>query len=128
VIILDTHIWLWWLNKAPQISKNQLEKIEQSIEVGVSAISLFEVSWLATHNRIELNCPKDEWFDKALIGSNIQLMPITPAIASRAAELPEHHKDPQDRLIISTAIINDALLLSSDSKFKLYTELDGKLI
>ncbi len=128
MIVLDTHIWLWWISQNPKLKTIWLEHIEQANQVGVSAISLFEVSWLDRHNRIQLPCPRNEWFDKALVGSDIQLIPITPEIASQAVELPEHHSDPQDRIIIATALIHNALLLSADSKFKLYTELEDKLI
>jgi PIN domain nuclease of toxin-antitoxin system len=128
VIILDTHIWLWWINRNETINKKQLEQIENASEVGVSAISLFEVSWLERHNRIKLPCPKKEWFEKALTGSNIELMPITSEIACLATDLTEHHSDPQDRIIIATSIIHDTLLISSDGKFKFYEELEGRLI
>lgn len=128
MIILDTHIWLWWFNETKKLNTSQLKSIEQAEQVGVSAISLFEVSWLDNHNRIELPCSRNEWFEKALSGSDIQLMPLTQDIASLAVDLTEHHSDPQDRIIIATALIHEALLLSSDGKFKLYTELSGKLI
>jgi PIN domain nuclease of toxin-antitoxin system len=68
VIVLDTHIWLWWVNQD------------------------------------------------------------SGAIASRAVDLPEHHRDPQDRIIIATALVHGALLLSSDAKFTLYEELGGQLL
>jgi len=68
------------------------------------------------------------WFTKALSGSGIQLVPISPEITDRAVSLYEHHSDPQDRIIIATVLIHNALLLSADGKFKLYTELSGKLI
>ena len=128
MIILDTHIWLWWFSENSKLTNVQIDKIITSEQVGVSAISLFEVSWLSNRKRIELPCPTKEWFEKALTESNIDLVPITPEIANLAAELPEHHSDPQDRLIIATAVVHDAFLLSADGKFKLYSELDGKLI
>jgi PIN domain nuclease of toxin-antitoxin system len=105
-----------------------MECIEQSDQVGVSAISLFEVSWLEQHKRIELPCSRLEWFDMALAGSQIQLIPISPEVASQAVELPEHHSDPQDRIIIATALTYDAFLLSADGKFKLYKDIEKKLI
>ncbi len=126
--VLDTHIWLWWINQTSKLKTTWLKHIEQSEQVGVSAISLFEVAWLNRHNRIELPCPRNEWFDKALVGSDIQLIPVTPEIAGQAVDLQEHHSDPQDRIIIATAIIHNALLLSADGKFKFYTELGDKLI
>jgi PIN domain nuclease of toxin-antitoxin system len=129
VIILDTHVWLWWVNQDLNLLKpTWLEHIEQAEQVGVSAISLFEVAWLEQHNRIQLPCDRLTWFTKALSGSDIQLFPISPEIADQAVSLYEHHSDPQDRIIIATALIHNALLLSADGKFKLYTELSGKLI
>ncbi len=129
MIILDTHVWLWWVNEdLAQLKASWREQIEQADEVGVSAISLFEVSWLERHQRISLPCPRTEWFEKALTGSEIQLVPITPDIASQAVDLYEHHSDPQDRIIIATALTHNALLLSADGKFKLYTELHGRLV
>jgi len=67
----------------------------------------------------------EEWFEKATTGSGIEIVPITPAIAETAVKLPEHHTDPQDRLIMATAIANKAQLISADAKFSLYRELDG---
>ena len=128
MIILDTHVWLWWVNQDSQMKATWTECIEQADQVGVSAISLFEVSWLEQHKRIELSCSRLEWFDKALAGSHIQLIPVSPEVASKAVELPEHHSDPQDRIIIATALVCDAFLLSADGKFKLYTDIEEKLI
>lgn len=126
--VLDTHVWLWWLNQDSRLKASWQECIDQADQVGVSAVSLFEVAWLERHGRIELPCPRPEWFNKALTGSSIQLLPITPEIASQAVDLPEHHSDPQDRIIIATALVHDALLLSADKKFRLYSLLQDKLI
>ncbi|MEA1968355.1 MAG: type II toxin-antitoxin system VapC family toxin [Thermodesulfobacteriota bacterium] len=128
MIILDTHIWIWWVNGDDSLGTGRKELIETTETVAVSAISCFEVSWLEHHNRIELPYDRRTWFDKALQGSNIMLMPITPEIASIAVDLPEHHSDPQDRIIIATALAHDGLLMSLDSKFPYYVELSGRLV
>jgi PIN domain nuclease of toxin-antitoxin system len=129
VIVLDTHVWIWWVNQdAAQLKPGWIERVEGDEDVGVSAISCFEVAWLERHGRIGLSCPREEWFDKALSGSGLLLLPITPAIASRAADLPEHHRDPQDRIIIATALVHDATVLSMDAKFALYEELGARLL
>ncbi len=72
MVILDTHIWLWWINRH-KLKSTWLEHIEQANQVGISAISLFEVAWLDQHNRIQLPIPRNKWFEKALTGSGIQL-------------------------------------------------------
>ena len=129
MLVLDTHIWLWWLNNdRASLSPSRANMIDTSDQIGVSAISCFEVAWLAQHGRITLPCAINLWFEQALHGSNIQLIPITPQIAHCAASLAEHHRDPQDRLIIATALTHDAKLMSSDSKFALYQEIAGRLV
>ncbi|WLT39522.1 type II toxin-antitoxin system VapC family toxin [Synechocystis sp. B12] len=86
------------------------------------------MAWLNHNNRIILPQNKTEWFEKALVGSAILLLPITPKIAEIAVELPEHHRDPHDRLIIATAIFFDAYLMSADQKFPRYEEIKNKLV
>ena len=105
-----------------------ITRIDSAEPAGVSAISCFEVAWLAHHGRIELPDAEEDWFNKALDGSGILLLPITPPIARIAVQLPEHHRDPQDRLIIATALNHDATLISADDKFPLYAELTGHLL
>jgi len=129
MIVLDTHIWLWWLNQEKQLLKSAVaDLISKEGQIGVSAISCFEVSWLEHHQRISLPCPCLEWFEKALSGSGITLLPVTPSVSFRAVNLPEHHRDPQDRIIIATALELQAKLISADSKFPQYNELSGRLI
>jgi PIN domain nuclease of toxin-antitoxin system len=120
MIVLDTHVWLWWVNQDTQRLKPEwLARLEGPEDVGVSAISCFEVAWLERHGRIALPCPREVWFEKALAGSGIALLPLSPRIASH---------DPQDRIIIATALAYDGSLMSSDTKFPVYTELAGRLL
>ncbi len=129
MIILDTHIWLWWVNRdTEKLNQRRLEQITSSGIVAVSAISTFEVAWLVHHGRIVLPIGTRDWFDKALDGSGINLIPVTPEIACKAVELPDHHSDPQDRIIIATALVNNASLMSADKKFSCYTELEQTLL
>lgn len=72
MIVLDTHIWLWWINQdQTRLKPAWIARIDGAEPVGVSAISCFEVAWLAHHGRIELPIAEDDWFDKALEGSGI---------------------------------------------------------
>lgn len=129
MIVLDTHIWIWWVSQSAELLKEERKQlINAASVVGVSAISCFEVAWLESHRRIVLSCCMSEWFDKALGGSGITLLPITPEIAVKAANLPEHHSDPQDRIIIATALLNNANLMSDDRKFCAYNEIISRLL
>ena len=72
--------------------------IEQADDA-VSAISCCEMSWLVTHGRIDLGCRFDQWLEEVEASQCVRFLPVTPRIASLVPTMPEHHKDPQDRLI-----------------------------
>jgi PIN domain nuclease of toxin-antitoxin system len=129
MIVLDTHIWHWWVNQiSGKLSPETVALIEEANEVSVSAISCFEMAWLVRHGRIDLNMPFDHWFSQIEYSTGIRILPVTAQIGIQAVALPEHHKDPQDRIIIATALLYDARLLSFDSAFPSYRELDGRLL
>ena len=129
MIVLDTHIWLWWINGSPgKLPAHLIERIENEEEVFVSAISCFEIEWLSRHGRIELDVDLDDWFSAAFLEAGVACLPVTAEIARLAASLPEHHKDPQDRIIIATAVIHNAHLISADRQFSLYDEITHLLI
>ncbi len=94
----------------------------------MSSISCWEIVLLEKFNRIELPLPVDEWLKEALSGSDVTAMPINESIASLAGRLPYHHKDPADRFIIATSILNNIRLISLDSCFSSYIDLNDLLI
>ena len=83
---------------------------------------------LEKYKKIEFSIPVDQWLHEALTGSCVQSLSVTSEIAYLSATLPEHHKDPADRIIIATAILEGTRLISLDGVFPLYTELKGRLI
>ena len=128
MILLDTHVWIWWVNAdRARLRPSWSTLIQGDGPVAVSAISCFEAAWLSQHGRLRLTRPLAEWFSLALEASNIGLVALSPEIARRAVELPAHHGDPFDRIIIATAVAHDAKLLSADSKFPAYEVLEGRL-
>jgi len=129
MIVLDSHIWFWWINlEHHRIPSSMLAEIERAPRVGVSPVSCFELALAHRRGRLELPRPMREWFALALAGSDVELLPLTPAIAVRAVELPDIHRDPFDRIIIATALEMDVRLASVDGRFVSYTALAGRLI
>ena len=99
MILLDTHIWVWWVDGSPQLKATQREHLEanESTGLGVSVISCWEVAKLVELNRPELRCPVDEWIRKALAYPGIRLLYLTPRIAIESTQLPgTFHRDPAD--------------------------------
>ena len=127
MILLDTHIWLWWLLEPQKLSRGQAEALsaESFLTAGVAAVSCWEVAWLASRNRVELRKPPAEWFAAALAGSNVELVSLSPQIAVDAVNLPgEFHKDPADRQIVATARTLGCPLLTADGKILAYEHVE----
>ncbi|MCX7088371.1 MAG: type II toxin-antitoxin system VapC family toxin [Methylococcales bacterium] len=129
IVVLDTHIWVWWLNdKFKYLSAQQIDCIEQTERVAVSVISCFEIAQLVKRKRLTLPMPTHEWLHEALSPAGVELLPLSPAITCKAVDLTDIHKDPFDRMIIATALSYQAKLMSVDGCFKDYPELKGMLI
>lgn len=129
MIILDTHIWLYWILRMGEgLSPAVRQAIGEADVAAVSAISCWEVLLLEHRQRIALPMPGRQWVQQALGPARIRSLPVTCEIATRAAALAQHHKDPADRIIIATAIEHDARLLSLDGQFPSYSELGGRLL
>jgi PIN domain nuclease of toxin-antitoxin system len=105
VIILDTHIWIWFINQEFDLFPTHWRKaIETADQVGISPVSCYEVALAQQRGRLELPCTADRWFQEALEPTGITLFPLTAEIAYQAVSLSPVHKDPFDRLIIATAL------------------------
>ncbi len=123
MIVLDTHIWVWWVHASEQLTGSQAQIVQanETDVIGVSAISVWEVAKLVEYGRLELPCPLNEWFNKALNYPGIRLLEITPEIAIGSTQLPgEFHRDPADQIIVATARFYDCPLITSDSKILTY--------
>jgi PIN domain nuclease of toxin-antitoxin system len=123
MIILDSHIWVWWVHEDERLTNSQAEIIEanETDVIGVSAISAWEIAKLVEYNRLELPCPLHEWFDQAMGYPGIRLIELTPEIALESTQLPgEFHRDPADQIIVATARLYDCPLVTSDRKILKY--------
>lgn len=124
MILLDTHVWVRWLAPSSRpLPAAALHVLETDEPLAVSAISCWEVVQLHRRGRIELGIPVERWLDRALHGSGIACLPMTRAIAQAAAELTEIHRDPADRFIIATAVVNSCRLVTLDSAIHAYPEV-----
>jgi PIN domain nuclease of toxin-antitoxin system len=119
VILLDTHVWVRWIEPDPDPLPVDISRmIDCSDQVAISAVSCWEVAYLVKRNRLILPMLLDEWLQAALDDSGVKSLPLTAKMASRAASLADIHRDPADRFIIATAIETGATLLSLDGLFK----------
>ena len=118
--LLDTHILLWWHGDRGRLSREQQDVIAAAGEdspLEVSDISLWEVAMLYNLGRIRLTIPLREWLDKAVAAPLVRRHGISPAVAAELASLPDSfHRDPADRILVATARVLGATLLTRDSR------------
>ena len=126
MIVLDTHIWVWWIHGDNQLTQTQIEAIEanEADIIGISAISCWEIAKLVEYERLILPVPLNEWFEQALGYPGIQIIELTPQIAITSTQLPGNfHRDPADQIIAATAIEYNCPLVTSDSKITQYSHV-----
>ncbi len=126
MIILDTHIWIWWTHIPEQLSPAQRAIISENETdlIGVSAISCWEIAKLVEYRRLELPVALEDWFDQALSYPGLQLLALSPEIAIESTRLPgKFHRDPADQIIVATARVYDCPLVTSDEKILSYAHV-----
>ena len=120
-MVLDTHAWLFWRGDPTRLGRGARAAIESADEVGVSAISAWEVSTLVRRGRIALDREPGEWTRLALAGAATVELPVTGAIAAAAGSLDDDFPgDPADRIIYATALAASAPLITRDRAIAAY--------
>jgi len=115
-LLLDTHVFLWWQADSPRLAVEVEEAIAEAPEVCVSAASAWEAAIKASLGRLEV----PESFGAGVEASGFTELPVTFPHAERVAELPRHHGDPFDRLLIAQAQLEGLRIVSHDRRFGLY--------
>eukprot|EP01008_Symbiontida_sp_HLA12_P000919 NODE_1946_length_531_cov_1.485294_g1931_i0.p1 GENE.NODE_1946_length_531_cov_1.485294_g1931_i0~~NODE_1946_length_531_cov_1.485294_g1931_i0.p1 ORF type:complete len:136 (+),score=5.62 NODE_1946_length_531_cov_1.485294_g1931_i0:62-469(+) len=127
MIVIDTHIWIWWThgNNALRDSQSQMIKSHERDVIGVSDISCWEIAKLVEYGRIQLPYSLAQWFEKALNYPGVKRIELTPEIAIESTQLPGNfHRDPADQIIVATARIFNCPLVTSDRKILDYENVE----
>lgn len=125
MIILDTHIWIWWVDENPKLSPKNLEIIQahQATGLGISIISCWEIAKLVEKNRLSFECSLEEWLELALSYYGVQLLELSIPIILQSTQLAGFHADPSDQIIVATAKVYDSSLLTQDRKILDYSDV-----
>ncbi len=119
---MDTHVFLWWGTNDPQLSPLAQEIISDGEnELFFSTVSGWEIAIKASLGKLE-NVPQGlgDFLDEELPKNGFEVLPVRLKHALGVYDLPHHHKDPFDRLLIAQAIAEGLYVLSKDSKFSSY--------
>lgn len=120
-LLLDTHTLLWYLTDHPKLSQPAKQVIaDPTNERWLSPISLLEIALKVRLNKLPLHSPFATLFPAQLLANRIELVPLTIAHIEPLTRLPLHHRDPFDRLLAATAIVEGFTLVSADAAFDAY--------
>jgi PIN domain nuclease of toxin-antitoxin system len=124
LIVLDTHVWIWWASETPRRLPAPARKaIAEAPSLAVSAISPWEVAMLVAKGRLELDRDVLVWIRQALALPRVRLAPLTPEIAVRSTRLGDGFPgDPADRILVATARELGAALVTKDEALR---EIEG---
>jgi PIN domain nuclease of toxin-antitoxin system len=127
MILLDTHIWLWWLHTPDQLSERGRTLLtigENQNALIVSAISVWEIAVKHSNGKLPLPLPVNEWFAFAKTRPGITIEPLDPLDAIASTQLPgDFHKDPADRIIVAIAYRRNIELMTCDQKILNYPHI-----
>ena len=118
MIVLDTHAWIWLASDPARLGGAARKAIGRERSRGIAAISCWEVAMLAARGRIELDRDPITWMDDSLRAEDIELFPLTPAVAVASAQLGAFRGDPADRMIVATALTHGAVLITKDERIR----------
>ncbi len=119
--LLDTHTFLWWITDDSRLSFRVREVIADGrSDLFFSAASGWEIAIKANLGKIEAPDDLERFVNEQLSRNAIQVLPIYLSHALHVYTLPDHHRDPFDRLLISQAVLEELTVLSADPQIAEY--------
>jgi PIN domain nuclease of toxin-antitoxin system len=122
LIVLDTHVLIWWLTTPTKLTPAARKAIKQATAentIAVSTISILEIATAVRRQRLLFNVPVAQWLADLRLLPELRLEPVNADIAQQAGSWgDEMHGDPADRLIAATAITLGAALITADAKLR----------
>ena len=120
VILLDTHVLVWLTSEPAKLSKHASSAIRRASRGGgiaISAITLWELGWLASHGRLQLTGTVEAYLEE--VSSRVAVLPITTKVAALANLFStDYSSDPCDRIIGATALAEGITLVTKDEKIR----------
>lgn len=122
-ILLDTHVWLWWLLGQPELSAAERDALDMLAAAGtppgLAAISLWEAQMLARKGRLQVDGPLAQWLPMAASPETVCIVTLDVSVIVTLDALPAgFHGDPADRIIVATARAYGLPLATRDTNIR----------
>ena len=120
-LLLDTHTFLWLVEGSPNLSKAATAALaDPANELFLSAASVWELAIKTANRKLHLSDPLDAFVGKWTSTYQLAPLPITTPHALAVVDLPDHHRDPFDRILIAQVLVEGMTLVSADGRFAPY--------
>ena len=120
-VLLDTQVWLWWLEDSPRLGRKARKVMaDPANELYLSAASSWEIAIKCALGKLSLPEPADRFVPSRLTRDGILGLAIDHVHALRAGSLPLHHADPFDRMLVAQAQVESLTLITADGKIAKY--------
>ena len=125
MIVLDTHVLIWWVNDSKQLlspGKRAINKaLKRGEEILISSISAWEIIMLVKKDRLTLTMDVNDWIVTTAAIESVRYIPVDNTVAMQSVVLPgEFHSDPADRMIVALARHYSASLVTADQRILAY--------
>jgi len=119
--LLDTHAVIWYSEDSPELPKKIIELIDNPVNsIYICSVSFWEIAIKTSLGKLDLHLPLDELLDN-IRRRDFNILQIQDDYLKKLIDLPFIHKDPFDRLIISTACSEDLTIITTDENIKKYS-------
>lgn len=120
-VLLDTHAFLWWVEDSPKLSERARETIaDERNEVLFSVVSAWEIVMKVGVGKLALDEAPERMIPDQIARNDMEILPMRMSHALRVHDLPDHHKDPFDRLLVAQALDEGTPLVSGDPEVSRY--------
>lgn len=118
-VLIDTHVLLWGLQDESKLSR-RVRTLLPAAEVWISVASLWEIIAKTQVGKLALPTPLGDYLTEKLTANGVSVLPLTFDHVRRLEELPLHHRDPFDRILIAQSLSESMPLVSADPQFEKY--------
>lgn len=119
-LLLDTCAILRLASGVGELSRAALSAIAKASVIFVSPISLWEIALKTRNGNIILPVSAEDYFNDVVQEYDLSIAPLSLAVMSKSVDLPPIHRDPADRFLIATALLNDLTIVTTDRRFREY--------
>ncbi len=120
-LLFDTHSFIWWADEPMKLSRAALAALEdENNRLFVSDVSIWEMQIKVQLGKMKLKLPLEDLIESQQRDNEVTILQITTEHILALDNLPFHHKDPFDRLLIVQSIVEDFTIVTADTEFPAY--------